>query len=206
MTGLYEWNPMPHILDICCPSCRESAVFEFAEVVRIRNKDDVPFFQSSSQFEYQRLQDSCGHFWHGAFFFAGLHGAPSLALHDLPASYSASEWEHSKYLMRSHGAEIGSANCEHCGFRQRYTLNWPEDAYYVVSYKRKTLWAFNRESAVELLHYIGDELRDLTKYRWKSFLLHIPSAFKARGARNTVSKQLQTLLLPRVRNQRKNSS
>lgn len=37
MTGPYDWNPMPHTVDTRCPTCGEAAVFEFAEVVRIRH-------------------------------------------------------------------------------------------------------------------------------------------------------------------------
>lgn len=47
--------------------------FEFAEVVRIKLKKDVPFFQNSPHFEYRILSDDCGHKFHGAFFFKGLH-------------------------------------------------------------------------------------------------------------------------------------
>ncbi len=46
MAGTYDWNPMPHKVDINCPSCGELAVFEFAEVVRIKLKKDVPLCTS----------------------------------------------------------------------------------------------------------------------------------------------------------------
>lgn len=46
MAGTYDWNPMPHKVDINCPSCGERAVFEFAEVVRIKLKKDVPLCTS----------------------------------------------------------------------------------------------------------------------------------------------------------------
>ncbi len=40
MTEAYDWNPMPHKLDIRCPSCSSRAVFEFAEVVKINLKKE----------------------------------------------------------------------------------------------------------------------------------------------------------------------
>lgn len=84
MTGTYEWNPIPHRVDVTCPACRCCAEFEFAEVVRIKLKTDVPFFQASDSFEYRQFEDSLGHLWHAALFFEGLHGSPSKAIHDLP--------------------------------------------------------------------------------------------------------------------------
>lgn len=185
---------MPHIVEVRCPSCSGNAAFEFAELVRIKKKEDVPFFQSAKQFEYQRLQDSCGHFWHAALYCAGLHGRPSRALHDLPAGYSATEWEHSKYLLRSTQTDTGSVTCTHCGLRRMHRLQWPEEAYFAVTYRHELLWAFNRESALELLGYLSSGIRDISRYRWRNFLLHVPSLFKSRGARDAVSKQLQMLL------------
>lgn len=190
MTGLYEWNAMPHRVDVKCPACQGHAVFEFAEVLRIAKKEDVAFFQKSEQFDYQRFQDSCGHFWHGAIYYQGLHGEPVNVLHELPTGYEADNWAHSKYLMRSLGMDIGSIACGNCGQRKKHKLNWPEDAYFAAPYKGKLLWAFNRESALELLDYIGSKSRNLTRYRWRNFLLHIPSIFKSHKARNEVSKQL----------------
>ena len=46
MTGTYDWNPMPHKVDIKCPSCGEHSVFEFAEVVKIALRKNVSFFSS----------------------------------------------------------------------------------------------------------------------------------------------------------------
>ncbi len=194
MTGIYDWNPMPHKVDVKCPCCVSKAAFEFAEVVRISKKEDVPFFQASEQFEYRRFQDSCGHFWHGALYFAGLHGSPSRALLSLPEGYSPTNWQHSKYLYRSHGTDLGAVSCPRCGKRSKHQLRWPADAYYSITYKGDELWAFNRESAIELIDYIGGNSRNVSKYRWSNFLLHIPSIFKSHKARAEVTKRLGRLL------------
>ena len=53
MTGTYDWNPMPHRVDVTCPECGALATFEFAEVVKIRLKRDVEFFQKSKLFDYR---------------------------------------------------------------------------------------------------------------------------------------------------------
>ena len=73
-------------------------------------------------------------------------------------------------------------------------MSWPGDAYYAVRYRGKLLWAFNRETALELCEYVSGKIRDLTKYRWRTFLLHVPSIFKGRKARHEVTKQLMRLL------------
>jgi hypothetical protein len=87
MTAPYEWNPMPHTLDVKCSRCEQRAYFEFAELVRIKEKKDVQFFKDSDQFEYLLCQDSCGHRWHGALFFPGLHGRTVNTIRELPDGY-----------------------------------------------------------------------------------------------------------------------
>ena len=43
---------MPDAVDVCCPDCRKSAKFEFAEIVWIKLRGEIQFFQRSQQFEY----------------------------------------------------------------------------------------------------------------------------------------------------------
>ena len=185
---------MPHQLDIKCPACQEKAQFEFAEVQKIFLKEDIDFFKSSKVFEYRKFQDSCGHYWHGALYYAGLHGDPDIALGVLPQGYTPSDWKHSTYLYRSHNLEIGSVRCYCCGLRAKHKLQWPEDAYFSVSYKNQLLWAFNQESAQELHDYLLSFQREHLKYKWAAFLLHVPTVFKTRKASWTISKQLLRLV------------
>ncbi len=185
---------MPHLLDVACPACRHRAEFEFAEVVRIHLKSDVEFFKKHKVFEYREFQDSCGHFWHGALYFQGLHGSPHQAIHELPDGYSARDWEHSRYLCNRNGLRAGSIRCSNCQVRGMHMLNWPDDAYFSIAHRGHVLWAFHRESAVELMQYLLSDDRSISRYRWTSFLLHVPSVFKVRKARDAVVKQLCKLL------------
>jgi len=61
MTAPYEWNSMPHVLDIRCPACGRQATFEFAEIVKIAEKKDVPFFQNHRLFEYRFFRTGLPH-------------------------------------------------------------------------------------------------------------------------------------------------
>lgn len=199
MTGTYDWNPMPHQVDIRCPRCCLRAEFEFAEVRRIELKADVAFFEKSTLFEYRQFQDACGHSWHGAVYYAGLHGDPCTALGGLPTGYAPDDWSHSKYSYRSHGLDIGSVRCGHCHRRGVHKLAWPADAWYAVSHKGQLLWAFHRESALDLHDYLLSAERDVSCYRWSSFLLHVPAVFKTRKAREAVCTQLQRALADTAR-------
>ena len=194
MTGTYEWNPMPHKVNICCPSCNELAVFEFCEVVKICKKKDVDYFINNKLFEYEVFQDSCGHKWHGAVYYAGLHGNSVSAISNLPEGYIATDWNHSKYLYRTHNQDIGSVQCTKCSLRKVHNLNWELEAYYSINYKNQNLWAYNRESAQELKKYIESKDRNLKNFKWGNFLLHIPSVFKKQSAREHVTKKLSKLL------------
>ncbi len=194
MTGTYDWNPMPHKVDIKCPSCDEHAIFEFAEVVKISLKKDIPFFEKSDLFEYCQFKDSCGHKWHGATYYANLHGGSTGAIQNLPDGYKAEDWNHSKYLTRSHGTDLGATTCRNCQMRKPYILQWPKDAFYSINIKSELLWAFDRESAVELRDYIASSDRKTKKYKWASFLLHVPTTFKRQNVRGSVVKQINKAL------------
>ena len=185
---------MPHKVDIKCPSCGEHAEFEFAEVVKITLKKDVPFFEESDLFDYHMFKDSCGHKWHGAIYYANIHGGTTTAIRNLPEGYTPEDWNHSKYLYRSHGTDLGVFTCSHCQTRKKYVLNWPNDAFYSVSHKKEVLWAFNRESSVELRDYIESKERKTESYKWENFLLHIPTLFKKQNARDAIVKQINKLL------------
>jgi len=194
MTGTYEWNPMPHIADVRCPSCSGLAKFEFAEIVRIELKKDVDFFKENSLFDYEMFKDSCGHKWHAAIYYAGLHGNSTDAIQDLPQGYQPSNWNHSRFLSQNRQPQIGSLKCLTCQTAKKHTLNWPEEAYYSIEYKGSVLWAFHKESAIELRDYIASTDRNEDKYKWRGFLLHIPTTFKKHNARDRVVKSLNRLL------------
>ena len=193
MTEANDWNPMPHRVSIRCPDCGVPAEYEFAEVVRIRLAADVEFFQQSDAFEYQLFEDSCGGRWHGALFYHGLSGSTLSVIRDLPEGYSPEDWAHSRYLFRSRGLDIGSVTCHACGCRRKHYLRWPDEAYFQIDYKGKVLWAFDRESAWVLLDYVRSETRQRDS-KWKAFLLHIPSHFLKKKARDEVARKLAKLL------------
>ena len=194
MTMPYDLNQMPHQVNIKCPSCSRCAQFEFAAIQRIQHKEDIDFFKNHHTFEYKRFQDSCGHYWHGAIYYEGLHGLPTTAIHNLPKGYEPSSWSHSKSFCGYPRIDIGSVRCNFCHLRKKHTLQWPQEAYFQVSYKNQILWAFNIESTNELHDYLLSKSRDRSKYQWRSFLLHIPTLFKTYKARETITKQFSKLL------------
>lgn len=193
MTEAYDWNPMPHRVSIRCPDCGAPAEYEFAEIVRIKLAADVEFFQKSDAFEHQLFEDSCGGRWHGAVFYHGLRGSTLSMIRDLPEGYRPEDWEHSRYLLRSHGLDIGSVTCHACGCRKKHSLNWPDEAYFQIAYRGKVLWAFDRESATVLLDYIRSGIRQRDR-EWRAFLRHVPSHFLQKKAREEVTKKLGKLL------------
>ncbi|MCA9564451.1 MAG: hypothetical protein KC561_13235, partial [Myxococcales bacterium] len=194
MTGPYEWNPMPHVLDVACPTCRSAALFEFAEVVRIHRRDDIPFFEESSLFEHQMFDGGAQGRWHGAVYYSLLHGPAETTIDNLPAGYAPSDWNHSTFLYRSHGTDEGAVACGGCGRRARHHLDWPSDALFQIAYRGQVLWAFHRESAQELRDYVASANRNRQGYRWELFLRHVPTVFLTAKARETVVKRLDRIL------------
>ena len=199
MTGTYDWNPMPHVVDVRCPGCGGRGKFEFAEAVKIARKEDIPFFKKSKTFEYRFFRRrEHGTSWHGALFHPSLHGGGVGAITEaLPAGYQASDWKHSKYLYRSHGLDLGAVVCGECGHRAKHVLQWPADAWYQIEYRRQTLWAFDLESARALRAFVAADVaaeRKPKKHAWSSFLLHVPSHFLGAKARAEVVKRLDRVI------------
>ena len=188
MTEAYDWYRMPQWISICCPDCGSAAEYAFATLARIQHRAEVEFFQNSDAFEYRLFEDSCGSRWHGALFYPGLSAKPLGAMTDLPEGYRPDDWH------RGHGLDIRSVVCHACGCRRKHSLKWPDEAYFQIDYKGKVLWAFDRETALVLLDYVRSESRQRDG-KWKAFLLHIPSHFLRKKAREDVSKKLSKLLL-----------
>ncbi|MBU6953590.1 hypothetical protein [Hahella sp. HN01] len=187
---------MPHVVDIRCPECGDKAQFEFAEVVRIRKREEVAFFQQNNAFEYRQFTDSCGHKWHAAIYYAGMHGGSVNAITTLPNGYEPDDWSHSKFLVRDHGTDMGSIFCGNCHLNRLHNLSWPGDAYFSIEHRGNVLWAFNQESAGDLYHFISSHERKVDAYKWSHFLMHIPTVFKTKAAREPIAKKLAKLLRP----------
>jgi sarcosine oxidase delta subunit len=193
MTGTYEWNPMPHRVDVRCPSCAAHARFEFAEAVRISRKADVPFFEQSRFFDYEFVERrEHGQSYHAAIFCAGIHGTDTLAIKRLPDGYDASQWNHSRYAVRSHSTTRGAVVCPACGLRRRHDLMWPTDAWFQCEVRGDVLWAFHRESTIALRDFVASKKRK--RSRWSSFLLHVPTVFLTANVRDEVVAKLDGLL------------
>jgi hypothetical protein len=102
MTRPYDWNAMPHKVDVICPECSAKAVFEFAEIVKISKKQDIEYFKKSKVFDYQLFENGSGQRWHGAIFYHGLHSMNNMD--DLPDGYSRDDfrprsWDRPLYTL-----------------------------------------------------------------------------------------------------------
>lgn len=185
---------MPHVVSVRCPKCDLEAKFEFAEMKKIELKRDIPFFQNSDLFEYCFFESTGSGRWHAAFYFHGLRSNSTAEIKGLPDGYRPEDWHHTHYLTRSHDYDIGTIRCSACFLRRIHVLNWPEESYFQVEYKQQVLWAFDRETVVTLIEYIGSQDRQSSQYKWSSFLRHIPSHFLKANARNLIVKKLGKLL------------
>ena len=192
---------MPPILNVRCPSCSKCAEFEHVTVQTIQKNVDVDFFKKSKFFEFQDADGVPGY----AIYYPRL-GFNLERLKKLPDNYDKKLWQHSKY-WRHWLTDMGVLQCNHCSYRRKHNLRWPEDAYFKVSYKGDWLWAFDRDTAELLLNYIESYERNKTisgyiqakthKVEIKShhsFLLKIPEKFQARKAREPIIKKLRAIL------------
>jgi hypothetical protein len=185
---------MPHVLDVGCPDCGGHAKFEFAEAARIHLSKDLAYFRNSKEFDYFKVQEPAGGFCHIALYFHRLGRRDLAVIDDLPEGYSPEDWQHSQYLMRSHDAGTGAVSCAACGLKGKHDLDWPNDALFQIEYRGSVLWAFNRESACELLAFIESEDRTRNNFTYSNFLMKVPTVFLARKAREAVVKRLTKVL------------
>lgn len=192
MSQPYDYRVMTHRVSVPCPACLKEAFFEFAEAVKIRERKDIPYFKTSKFFDYAREKNQYGGHLNYAYYYHGLHlqhGFPALS--DLPSGYKMEDWAHPPYLLRSFIHNLGTLFCLHCGMRRKHGLDWPEEAYFQISYKEQVLWAYDRRCAGELMAYIQSTDRKRGSYKFKPFLLKVPAHFLTQKARAAVVKRLK---------------
>jgi len=195
MTEIYDWNSIPDCVDIKCPECGKLTEFQHSAIVKIALKKDVLFFQESSLFDYELRTDSSGSRWHAAVYNPKLHGGTTNSIRSLPDGYYSEKWKN-KYSSSSYeGKRAGAYSCSYCNNSRKHNLDWPIDAFYSIEYKSQQLWAYNRESLVDLRDFIESDERTARNFKWRFFLMHIPTIFKKEKAREAVVKKLNKLLL-----------
>lgn len=194
MSFPYEYIYMPHVLAVTCPGCAKEAFFEFPARVKIRLRKDIPYFESSKYFEYRKTSDHDGTNINLAFYFHKLHGHSFPQISDLPEGYEMSDWSRSNYGYRQYGNDEGTIFCIGCGLRRKHTLSWPQDAYFQITYKGKVLWSYDRRHTAELLDYIASKDRERADYKYRAFLLTVPSYFQTKAARHEIVKRLSAKL------------
>jgi hypothetical protein len=182
---------MSHKVAVKCPGCSNEATFEFAELIQIPHREDIPYFQNSRHFDYEKATRGSIGLHHYAWYYHGL-GRKQLALiDDLPEGYDPAFWDHLRFSYHSHGTDRGTIYCTSCDYRRKHVLNWPDDAYFSIVYKDSILWAFHREMVTELLKFIASDDRDFRKFRYRSSLMKIPKVFLTAKARDHVVKKLE---------------
>jgi len=194
MTGPYEWNPMPRVLAVTCPSCRAQARFEFCTMRQVAKKD-LGAFADTGRFDLIKTRERSG-YRYLAVFYPGLHGDLPGTLRDLPEGYASEDWAQPQYAYMNNGFEHGSVVCGACGARRKHALYWPHDAFFQIEHKGHTLWAFNRETAVDLLQFVQANNRDFRRFTYRHFLMKVPSVFLSKKVRPAVAKKLARLLKP----------
>ena len=184
----------PPILSVHCPVCRKHAHFTFVTRVSIDLRADIEFFKQSNLFEYQRLPNTTGSRHHSAVFYPGLHGGDTQAITELPDGYRASQWEPPNVVDALKFGSDGSVSCSHCNRLAKHQLVWPDELYFAVEHKGRVLWAYHRESALELRDFLASSERRESEYRWGLFLRRVPTEFKHAKVRDTLVAKLDKLL------------
>jgi len=203
----YSYMPsmMAPFATIKCPSCNGAAEFSHVTYKTITN-NELEYFRKSKNFKVFQGQHSHGSYYKAALYYPGL-GNSLENIKDLPEGYHAAMWQHrySSVGLPEKLKGLGSIRCSDCLIQKAHKLEWPKDAYFQITYKGKTLWAFDRKYTLKLLSYIeskerqkrivghsGKEWNKIYSQDW--FLRHIPEHFQTAKARTEIVRKLKAIL------------
>lgn len=104
-------------------------------------------------------------------------------------------WKHR--ALRWYNRELwGICRCPACGYLDRHRLCWPADAYWVVSIRGRTLWAWTRAHVTALRDFVASADRSMAGLPQgiARFLRHVPTEFLLAKRRDEVVRKLDRLL------------
>ena len=189
MTDLYKYNPYPDLAVVRCSRCQSKAEFRRAfTFIDSSNHGD----ERLSWWQPKLWANATATNWEGRESWVVGEPTPQwrgwiIIQHD-PGLW---EWKQPANGGYS-GDDQGIMSCVKCGGRRRHQLSWPGDAYYQFALPMGTLWAWNRDTAVDLMAYIDSQDRDPSRYPNSFlFLRHIPKEFLVARHRKTITKLME---------------
>lgn len=183
----------PKTLAIRCPNCSGHARFSFAEARTIERREDLPVFQTSSDFECIYIYDG-GTFCNAAAFYPGLTRTSLPPDETLPERYHLGRSDKWGSCFALNSRPQGTLVCLGCDLRRKHSLDWPVDAYFQIEHKGSVLWAYDRGTATELLEFINSDGREAAKFEHGRFLRRIPTLFLQASNRSAVTKKLKSAI------------
>ncbi len=189
-------------ISIRCPICTQLAEFEFANYIELRHKSDLLYFKKSKHFDVVSREGwSKYKLYYHAIHYRGI--SPHLEnIKNLPKHCAPKKWQQGViYPNITLHKSLGTIRCNICKSISKYELTWPEEAFFQIEYKGKNLWAYDRNTAIQLLNYIKSN--DRSKRVESSsenyvtqdyFLRKIPEQFQTAKARNEIVKKLRKIL------------
>lgn len=205
-SSAFKYNAVPAELAVRCGACGACAQFHFASIAVIKTAADREYFAADKAFECVNFAADNGQTRAAAIYYFGL-GQRLPDASELPDGYAPDLWRARAPAGRRIDKAKGSTACFHCHLRKKHTLSWPSEAYFQITYKSQTLWAYDRASAIKLRDYLASEARVKTQTQTRerggrsesyavtdSFLSHIPEVFQTQKARKHVVKKLTEII------------
>ena len=168
------------------------------------SKDEALRFEKSKDFEVIRVFDNG--YKSVVVFFRGL-GNSLDTTKNLPEDWSKERFvsQHADLYradehQRNETKGLGTLVCQACGYRRKHNLKWPEDAWYIVEYRGRSLWASNLREAHKLLDFIKSKDRlkrvEIDSNFQDRYLRKIPTHFLTAKARGTIVRKLEAMVGP----------
>lgn len=191
MRADFQW--LPDETAVPCPKCGGEAHFTSADVIVPTNAADKHF--RASGLRRMRFAKAERHYskWFRNHYLSYKHVGdrePEVE------SYRAFGWGPGTCLY-------GTAICTRCGAHEKCKLNWPDDAYFQLSFSGRRLWFYNRDHVVGTLELLTDTTGKpirLPNGIWvKSLWSHwfnntLPTVFKTQKARKILPAKLKRML------------
>lgn len=190
MTAPHEVSYLPCKIDVICPDSPARATYHRRQSAHLVHRASHDWFEKQPGFSVERY---FLHGWkHAAIHWPGLTDRPFEDIEGMPEGITPADFEAvtpGGYLP----TEPGTVICPSCRLRRRHSLAWPIDAWFQITYRSQTLWAYNDESFQALKGFIAAEHRHVSDWRPWPFLMRIPSVFLTAKARPEVLKRLNAL-------------
>ncbi|WP_170758859.1 hypothetical protein [Ruegeria lacuscaerulensis] len=177
---------LPKTVEIECPNCQKPAKFVPAELEVRPNQSNAAEVRRDTvvmKFEHPRRNYANWHREH-ELIYIGLGGT---SIHSPDGLYPVGMHRHQLSSL------WGTSICGNCHVPKKTKINWPQDAFFQLSFSGRLLWFYNRANVIAMLELLSGA--DAVGHPWGYwFDRKLPTVFKTVRAHRQLPAKLKRML------------